>query len=82
LLLSQLFQVQREIAALGLKLVDLPALRDVLTDRVGQAQRDRAQHDGEDCRPAGEMRPGARWPHGTAGRLRHRPASANRGNAA
>src|SRR5262249_13270097 len=82
LLLAQVFQGRGKGSALGLKLVDLPALRDVLADRVRPAQRERAQHHGEDRRPAGEMRPGARWPRVTAGWLGHRPASANRGNAA
>jgi hypothetical protein len=34
---------------------DLPALGDVLPDRVSQAQRDRAHHDGQNRRPAGQV---------------------------
>ncbi len=46
-----------EHLALGLQLVDLPALGDVLAHRVGEAERDRADHHGEHGGPAGEPDP-------------------------
>ena len=60
---------------LRLQLIDLTALGDVLPDRVGEAERDRANHHGEHRRPAGEPGPiparwaAKRWDHGRAGVL-------------
>lgn len=50
-----------DLHSLRLKLVDLPALGDVLANRVSKAQHDRAEEDGKDGCPAGETRPGAAW---------------------
>src|SRR6516225_1949896 len=55
--------------------VDLAGLGDVLPHRVGQAQRDRADHHGQHRSPAGEPGPvGWRWPpavgHHGPGRVR------------
>ena len=68
-------QLAIEHLAFGLQLVDLPALGDVLADRVGEAERYRADHDREHRRPAGEPGPvparwaAKRWGHGRAGVL-------------
>jgi hypothetical protein len=39
---------------LGQQLVDLLPLREVLAHRVGEAERDRADHHGQQRRPAGK----------------------------
>ena len=57
LLMLQRLQLAIEHLAFGLQLVDLPALGDVLADRVGEAERDRADHHGEHRGPAGEPDP-------------------------
>src|SRR5215471_17601946 len=75
LLMLQRAQLAVEDLALGLQLVDLPALGDVLAHRVGEAERDRADHHGEHRGPAGEPRPvpalraAQRRDHGPAGVL-------------
>ena len=50
-------ELGRDRLPLGLQLVDLPALGDVLAHRVGQAQRDRAEHHGQHRSPAGQPGP-------------------------
>jgi hypothetical protein len=56
----ELFAVDPDLLALGLKLVDLPTLGDVLTHRIGQAERDRAEHYRQHRGPASEVRPSHR----------------------
>ena len=75
LLMLQRGQLAVEHLPFGLQLVDLTALGDVLADRVGEAERDRANHHGEHRRPAGEPGPiparwaARRWDYGRAGVL-------------
>ncbi len=83
----ELLAMQRDARTLSQQLVDLPSLRNVLAHRIGKAERDPAEHDGQHRRAAGEMRSDDRDPE--SARLSwplpwrsHWPSEANLGNAA
>jgi hypothetical protein len=54
---------QPDLVALGKQQVNLPALGNILTHRVSQAERDAAEHNDQNRRAAGEMRSSARHGH-------------------
>ncbi len=58
----QLLALRLDLRILRLKLVDLPALRDVLPHRVRQAKGDAAEHDRHESRAASEVRLAIRRP--------------------
>src|SRR5271165_105217 len=77
-----------DLRVLGRELIDLATVRDVLADRIGQRQGDRAQDDGKDGRTAGELRargkdrpPGLSLPCGPTRPVWAHWPRANRGNA-
>ena len=71
LLRLQVLDLSRVGLLSGQQLVDLLSLRDVLPHRVGQAERDRADHHREQRRPARQL--------GRAGRTGGRAASGRLG---
>ena len=81
LLAAQGVDLGRDRLPLRFQLADAAALGDVLTDRIGQAQRDRAQHHSQERGAAGEPRP-LRLARAPVRGCFHRPPADERGNAA